>query len=165
MPALLDYLEREKCRDRIFPYLEKNQADVAAVKSILDRHFPQRDADLIIDDASHLYENNKASFEVSFSYLRPGGVYIIEDWGWAHWPGEFQTKNIFDGTPLSKLIMEIVLIQATNPGWIDHIYIDFHHVAIYKGRGFPFGKSKDRLSLRESYLSKEDIFIPKQGVE
>ncbi len=165
MPALHSYVDRHNVQDRLFPYLETNQADFAEVTTILDRHFAQCDVDVIIDDASHLYENNRRSFEASFPYLRPGGVYIIEDWGWAHWPGEFQTQNLFDGTPLSKLAMEIMLIQATHPDWIDHIYIDFHHVAIYKGPGFCFMPGQDRLSVRESYLSKRDISISRQPRE
>jgi len=165
MPVLLAYLEKQRAEDRLFPYLQTNQADVEAVTAIMDRHFSERDVDVIIDDASHLYENNKLSFEVSFPYLRPGGVYIIEDWGWAHWPGQFQTENLFDGTPLSKLAMEIMLIQATHPDWIDHIYIDFHHIAIFKGEGFCLDQNSERLIVRESYLSKREISIPRQPQE
>ena len=36
--------------------------------------------DLVIDDASHLYGPTMASFEVLFPRLRPGGLYVIEDW-------------------------------------------------------------------------------------
>jgi hypothetical protein len=43
--------------------------------------------DLVIDDASHLYPFTKGSFETLFPRLRPGGLYIIEDWSWDCWPG------------------------------------------------------------------------------
>jgi hypothetical protein len=42
--------------------------------------------DLVIDDASHIYGPTKASFQALFPLLRPGGLYLIEDWAWAHWP-------------------------------------------------------------------------------
>ncbi len=46
--------------------------------------------DIIIDDASHLGEAAKASFRTLFkSHLKPGGLYVIEDWGtgyWQDWP-------------------------------------------------------------------------------
>ncbi len=39
--------------------------------------------DLAIDDASHFYDQTKASFKVAFPKVRPGGLYIIEDWTWS----------------------------------------------------------------------------------
>ena len=38
----------------------------------------------MIDDASHLYVETKASFEELFPRLRPGGLFIIEDWASGH---------------------------------------------------------------------------------
>jgi len=46
--------------------------------------------DIIIDDASHIGELTKVSFWHLFdNHLKPGGVYVIEDWGtgyWGIWP-------------------------------------------------------------------------------
>lgn len=46
--------------------------------------------DIIIDDASHIGELTKKSFWHLFdNHLKPGGLYIIEDWGtgyWDDWP-------------------------------------------------------------------------------
>jgi SAM-dependent methyltransferase len=46
--------------------------------------------DFIIDDASHLGELTKTAFWHLFdNHLKPGGIYIIEDWGtgyWDEWP-------------------------------------------------------------------------------
>ena len=67
---------------------------------------------MVVDDASHLYEPTKKSFETLFPLLRPGGLYIIEDWAWAHWQ-EFQTPEHpwARETELTKLIFE--LVEAT----------------------------------------------------
>ena len=46
--------------------------------------------DIIIDDASHLAGPSRASFWHLFeNHLKPGGVYVIEDWAvgyWDNWP-------------------------------------------------------------------------------
>ena len=72
----------------------------------------------MIDDASHMYEHTKVSFETLFPLLRPGGQYIIEDWSWACWSGlpeDFSVTNpnrCPDQNPaaagLPRLIAEIV---------------------------------------------------------
>lgn len=46
--------------------------------------------DVIIDDASHYANFTEASFLICFIHLlKPGGIYVIEDWGtgyWSDWP-------------------------------------------------------------------------------
>jgi hypothetical protein len=43
--------------------------------------------DVIIDDASHLGKYTSASFWHLFPrHLKPGGLYIIDDWGSGYWP-------------------------------------------------------------------------------
>lgn len=46
--------------------------------------------DIIIDDASHVGDLTKKSFELLFeSRLKPGGLYVLEDWGTSYladWP-------------------------------------------------------------------------------
>jgi len=48
--------------------------------------------DLVVDDASHTYEETRASFEFLFPLLSPGGIYVIEDWSWAHHP-DYQSPD------------------------------------------------------------------------
>lgn len=43
------------------------------------RQIGRRDFDLIIDDGLHTFEAARILFENSFEYLRPSGLYIIED--------------------------------------------------------------------------------------
>jgi SAM-dependent methyltransferase len=46
--------------------------------------------DIVIDDASHLGHYTAASFAALYErHLRPGGIYVLEDWGtgyWETWP-------------------------------------------------------------------------------
>lgn len=61
-----------------------DQADGARVGEIVDDALDGRPADLVLDDASHLLGPTRRSFEALFPRLRPGGLYVIEDWNWEH---------------------------------------------------------------------------------
>lgn len=107
------YVSTRGIEERIKTYWEVNQADSEKLRQIAKKEC-SGSLDLVIDDASHMYEATKMSFETLFPLLRPGGLYIIEDWGWEHWP-EFQApdhpwkKEI----PLTKLIHELVGVAGT----------------------------------------------------
>jgi hypothetical protein len=66
--------------------------------------------DIIIDDASHIGEFTKSSFWHLFdNHLKPGGLYVIEDWGTGYHPNfpdgkGFKNKSSF----LSKLRSHLV---------------------------------------------------------
>jgi SAM-dependent methyltransferase len=74
------------------------QDDIALLDRIREECAPEG-FDIIIDDASHVAEHARKSFWHLFvHHLKPGGVYVIEDWGtgyWDYWPdGEAYTgKN------------------------------------------------------------------------
>jgi len=61
-------------------YFNTSQNDEKKIRDIIQTEFPDG-IDLIIDDASHLFDLTLKSFEISFPYLKPDGYYIIEDWG------------------------------------------------------------------------------------
>lgn len=65
------------------------QQDLALLDRIAAETAP-KGFDIIIDDASHLGELTRISFWHLFdNHLKPGGLYIIEDWGtgyWKKWP-------------------------------------------------------------------------------
>ena len=46
--------------------------------------------DVIIDDAAHIGVLSRTSYQALFNrHLRPGGIYVVEDWGtgyWHNWP-------------------------------------------------------------------------------
>jgi predicted O-methyltransferase YrrM len=84
VPVLTDYLNEDQRRHTVRPYLGVNQADKARIAEIVEAEFGGDPLDLVIDDASHLYDESLASFESLFPLLRPGGLYLIEDWTWQH---------------------------------------------------------------------------------
>src|SRR4029077_5856883 len=83
-PALDQIIETHGLGDKVKLHFHTSQDDREAVERIIDTEFQGEPIDLVIDDASHLYEYTKKSFEIIFPKLRPGGLYIIEDWQWAH---------------------------------------------------------------------------------
>ena len=65
-----------------------DQANQDRLREILRIH-AAHGLDIIVDDASHIGLNSLASYEILFPHLKPGGLYIIEDWGTGYfddWP-------------------------------------------------------------------------------
>ncbi len=71
----IDFPQTE--RIRIF---QGNQTDVGFLKSVAREVAPDG-FDIIIDDASHYGRYTKTTFWSLFDHLKPGGYYVIEDWG------------------------------------------------------------------------------------
>jgi Cephalosporin hydroxylase. len=80
IPALDKYVLENEDRARV--YYGTSQDDVEKLRDIVSRDFDGQ-LDLVVDDASHFYEQTKASFLTLFPLLRPGGMYIIEGWSWS----------------------------------------------------------------------------------
>jgi predicted O-methyltransferase YrrM len=80
VPALTEFIRAHGVSDVVRPFYGVNQADRVRLAEILDAEFPGQRLDLVIDDASHRYEETKASFEVLFPRLRAAGAFVIEDW-------------------------------------------------------------------------------------
>lgn len=74
--------------DRIHLF-QGSQADTAFLSRVAAQTAPEG-FDIIIDDASHIGELTRKSFWHLFDHhLKPGGLYVIEDWGtgyWDDWP-------------------------------------------------------------------------------
>ena len=135
--ALDEYLHRRSATDRVKLYYGTDQDDRQALASIARENFGDRCLDLVVDDCSHLYEPTKTSLNVFLPLLRPGGIYLIEDWGWAHWLEKTEQYNQTFATeemPLSKLILEVVMLAATNPYIIRNVFIDSSRAFITRAR-------------------------------
>jgi len=74
--------------DRMAAY-EGSQVDFTFLKNVAEKEAPTG-FDIIIDDASHIGELSRQSFWYLFdNHLKPGGLYVVEDWGtgyWEDWP-------------------------------------------------------------------------------
>lgn len=132
-PVLLEYLAGAGLSDRISPNFGVSQSDGPAVQNIIRREFGGKPIDVIIDDASHDLAHTRASFELAFPYLRPGGLYIIEDWGWAHWDGVWQTDLWTDKPALSNFIFELIMACTSRRDVIARVDVSPYFVAVRKG--------------------------------
>lgn len=104
-------------------------ADRSKLASICKRDFEGEPLDLVIDDASHLLEPTRAGFDELFPRLRPGGVFLLEDWAWAHRPLDLWSEQ----PALSRLVLELVIAAAAAPGLIARVDIDRAWAIVTRG--------------------------------
>ncbi len=115
--------------DVVHAHFGVDQGDRSRLARIVADEFGTAPLDLVIDDASHLLDPTIASFNLLFSRLRPGGLFVIEDWSWQHMRDEALAKALMADarareklrrrletgdaapreTPLSRLVLELVL--------------------------------------------------------
>lgn len=158
--ALVEYVNKNNKAKVLKPYYGVNQADRSAMERILSAEFADHDIDLIIDDASHLYDETREAFNICFPYLKKSGIYIIEDWAWAHWSGDcWQKDNEYfrERKALSNFLIELFMLAASRPDLISNISIDSKVIKITKGVGYipnrPF-------NIEEHYLLRGKRFEP-----
>jgi predicted O-methyltransferase YrrM len=133
-----------------------NQADREQLASIVDDAF-DGPLDLVIDDASHMYAETLASFEVLFPRLGPGGLYVIEDWASAYTTANKMAAILADPTspqhtelkrrlgeamstdpapakrPLPRLGVELLAACGSSDGVIADLRINHHWIVIERG--------------------------------
>jgi cephalosporin hydroxylase len=136
LEALEQYIDGRNLRDVIKLFYGVDQSDDKRLKQIISEELPNNPIDLVVDDASHCLDETRKSFNSLFPYLRPGGLYVIEDWPWAH--AQIDEKGNPDGLwkdkqPLTVLIFEIILSCASNHGLIDEILINKNSAIIKRG--------------------------------
>lgn len=99
-----------------------DQDDVGRLQSIL-RSDLTSGIDLVIDDASHFNEETRRCFEIAFPFLNRGGIYVIEDWSWAHASGYWQEPgNPWEGkAALTNFVFELIMLHGSAAGLVDRI--------------------------------------------
>lgn len=97
-------------RIRVF---EGDQQDLAFMSRVARQTAPEG-FDIIIDDASHLADMTRASFWHLFDHhLKPGGLYIIEDWG----------TGYYDDWPDGQAYREPPPWRSTLLGWLQRLNV------------------------------------------
>jgi predicted O-methyltransferase YrrM len=131
------FITRSGLTESVHPYHGVDQADRARLIEILDAEFGSEPLDLVIDDASHLLAETTASFNLLFPRLRPGGLFVLEDWS-CQLERERALADVLstdegareqlrrrlesgeieppDQAPLSRLVLELVLTAAYDDG-------------------------------------------------
>jgi len=136
-PAFDRYLAERP--DRLRVHWGVDQGDPERLAALVASEF-DGPLDLVIDDASHLYSLTRSSLETLLPRLRPGGLYIIEDWAWHHWP---ELQEAFTGQiPLTRLVTELVEAVGTGRGMIADVSVHQGFAAVRRGpvpNPMPFG--------------------------
>lgn len=143
------YVASRGVEENIKTYWRVNQGDHPAISQIVAAEFAGP-LDLVIDDASHFYGPTKQSFETLFPLLRPGGIYIIEDWAWAHWKG--MQVGRFEDEP-TTLIFELIEALGTSEGLIAKATVFGGFTAVERG---PMDLRDTSLQL-ENYIHRSRV--------
>jgi predicted O-methyltransferase YrrM len=159
VPELMDYIENHSLSSVVRPYFGVDQSDRAGVVAVLDQELGGRPIDLVIDDASHRYAATVASFEVLFPRLRPGGLYVVEDWCHDQLIASAIKARLEDDTapdheavkervrasagargsrgeqppPLIQLALELVVARASSGDVIRDLTINEHWAVVRRG--------------------------------
>lgn len=160
LQALADFIEARRLGDVVRPHYGVDQASRGQLGEILDADLGDKYLDVVIDDASHMLAETRASFEILFPRLRPGGVYVVEDWNLAHTmrdairatlqdtsaPGHDEmvqrfresratADNAIPDAPLSRLAIELVLARAGLGDAVDSVAVDEYWLTVRRGSG------------------------------
>jgi predicted O-methyltransferase YrrM len=139
--------------ERVRLYYGVDQGDRARLAKIVEDEFGDEPLGLVIDDASHLLPETRASFETLFPRLRPGGLFVIEDWNHEHrlsrgfgalladQDPELEAaivSRMAEGpleAPFAELVVELVLIQGEAHEFVRELRINPRWVGVWRGSG------------------------------
>ncbi len=116
-PALDRFIAEHDLGASVRPLYNIDQGDADELARVIDDHIGDEALDLVIDDASHHYVPTRTSFSHLFPRLRAGGLFVIEDWDWAHHPDELWQADggYFRRFPaLTNLIVEILMLAGSD---------------------------------------------------
>jgi predicted O-methyltransferase YrrM len=135
LPDLDEFIAGNHLEERVHVHFGIDQQDRAALSSLLDAEFGGDPLDLVIDDASHKLGETRATFNTLYPALRPGGVYVVEDWGWAHWRGIWQDDpGEWAARPsLTQLVQQLVMASASCPEAVANVLVRRDLVAVTRG--------------------------------
>ena len=154
--ALSEFIEHEQLTGTVRPFYGVDQGDKDQLTDIMDQELGSAAVDLVIDDASHLWDKTLASFEVLYPRLRPGGRFVIEDWATQYFIGEemmdafanpssprfAQLKAQYDEAvqagsqgrpPLARMGVELMLAATASPEVIAEVAVNQHWISVRRG--------------------------------
>ena len=134
-PLLGRYIKESPRAGAIRPYMGMDQSSLPDLERICTDFMAGEPIDAVIDDASHFYDETKASFEFLFPRLRPGGLYVIEDWGWANQRIEASViaPHLAGRKAMSNLIFEILLAASAAPEIFPLVEVNSDFVVVHRG--------------------------------
>ena len=150
--ALAAYIERRGLQDRARPYYGVDQTDAARLNEILDGEFGDEQVDLVVDDASHALGATQQTFDILFPRVKPGGVYLLEDWPTHRFP------QITD--PLAPLVFELVLACSESPDAVAAVEVNRNSAVVRRGEG---ALETGTFALSDCYGARERALLAEEG--
>lgn len=172
LPDLDAFVAEHGLEDMVNANFGVDQADPPRLHQIIDEGFGDQPLDLVIDDASHALAPTRVSFDTIFPRLRPGGLYIIEDWAGSHLlagaarrkadekkqkkrklarPAVAKAMRLANAAPLSIMATELSLAMIESPDMITSINIDPHWISVRKSPNAPPAKADPDFRLGNLY--------------
>jgi len=150
-----NYVTSRGLKEKIKTFWKTDQSDKENLRRIALANFTEP-LDLVIDDASHMYEPTRASFEVLFPMLRPGGLYVIEDWAWGHWPAYIAAEHPWSvlESP-AKLITKLMDAAGTSISLISNLTIT---------KGFVVAERGDEIIADATSFNIDDYIVRRQDI-
>jgi cephalosporin hydroxylase len=112
-----------------------DQNDAAGLKAIAESFGP---FDIVIDDGSHRYNETLNCIQVLLGYVRPGGYYVIEDWGVGYWKDRQHIFGSENGNTMVTLITSIMQSIPDIPIAGYEIILDTHKCLAFFRKGAPW---------------------------
>jgi predicted O-methyltransferase YrrM len=158
VPGLTQFIANHGDADVVRPFYGVDQSDRLRLAEIVDAEFGSEPLDLVIDDASHLYAETLASFEVLYPRLRDGGVFVVEDWTIDHFGAKWVLTVMSDRdapdfaererrltealvkkrdgvgrTALHRLVVELIQASVDSSDVVCDVKVDKHWIVVRKG--------------------------------
>ena len=145
-PYFAKFVAGHGLEDRVVTAWGVDQSDKATLRRLVLAQDPGP-LDLVIDDASHLYRPTRASFEVLFPLLRPGGWYVVEDWAWKRWK---DFTGLGDNDSPERMLRELVAALGTRARGVGDVVVMRHIFAVRRTDA----DLPDDVSLGEMYFER-----------
>jgi predicted O-methyltransferase YrrM len=148
--VLEEFIDERGLRGQVHTRYSVDQADAATLRELVSEQFAGEALDVVIDDASHRLAPTRASFNVLFPLLRPGGVFVIEDWsGLHHLDAEYAVRaktnaklrakleelaySDVNELPLTVLLFELLLASAYAPSLVAEVFVTDNLAHVVRG--------------------------------
>jgi hypothetical protein len=125
-PALTSYMAKAN-RGKISLHWNASQDDVLVLDNVLAEDFGGLPPDIVIDDASHQYWPTRRSFEWLFPRMKPGALYVIEDW-------RSSVDAPSDTEPLHRIASDLVFTLARGQSPLSSVTARHGIVVVERGR-------------------------------
>lgn len=135
LPMLDSYIRAHGRRQNVSVNNGVDQGNSKLVRSIMEKEFRDEPLDLVVDDASHLYENTTRSFNVLFPRLRKGGLFIIEDWRWSTRVSHCESEYFKGKVGLANLVVQYMILCAVRPDVVANVMVCPGMTVVTRGEG------------------------------